>query len=143
MNKKIGSGALERPLPCPLASNAPERNQRAATAESADVTSPAPDVKLPMIVVRRKFYDAFLDGSKTTEYRRHKRPFTEKTFHAGRTIRLAYHYNIRLFPSRLARITRVTIVPAGSLDNFESLRASYPDLAPSDEIIAIGLVLLD
>jgi hypothetical protein len=146
MTEKEWERRAGTPAPLPIGQQRSPRekgNGKAATAENPDVTSTTPDVKLPMIVVRREFYDAFLNGSKTTEYRRNKRPFTTKTFYTGRTVRLAYHYNIRLYPSRLARINQTNIVQACSLDNFASLRKSYPDLTPEDEIICIGLDLLE
>ena len=137
-------GVWKTPAPAPDSQQHPRREDEkgVATSRTADLGQSNPIVKLPMIVVRREFYDAFVNGSKTTEYRRNKRPFTTETFYTGRTIRLAYNYNLNRFPSRLARITDVNILRAGSLDRYTSLQRSYPDLTPEDEIICIGLDLL-
>lgn len=41
-------------------------------------------------------------GAKTTEYRRHRPPFTDRVFYPGRWVRIAYSYNIKLHPTLIA-----------------------------------------
>ena len=95
--------------------------------------------KLPLIIVKRRFYDAFCAGTKTIEYRRHRRPFVASTFYPGRVVRLGYNYDIKRYPGRLARVDAFEArTPSACPD----LSGVYPGLDPSDEIALITLALL-
>jgi hypothetical protein len=52
--------------------------------------------RLPLIVVKRCYYDEFSSGVKTIEYRRHKGQFNACVFYPGRRVRIAYNYNLNL-----------------------------------------------
>ena len=98
---------------------------------------------IPLIVMRRIYYEAFCDGTKTVEYRRHLRPFKQTTYYPGRIVRLTYRYN-KHTPSRLGRITRVNVQPANAFGEeiFAALCQHYPDLTGDAEIIAMSIALL-
>src|SRR5690349_7701024 len=98
-------------------------------------------LKPPLIVVRRAYYEAFVAGRKTVEYRRHRRPFIKSTFYPGRIVRLAYNYNIKAFPSRLAVVRAFDVLPAASVRI--ELLSDYPDLTSTDEIALIRLELVE
>src|SRR5438874_13047801 len=100
------------------------------------------NLKAPLIVMRRPLYDAFLAGTKTIEYRRHRAPFTRNTYYAGRTVRLAYNYNVHKFPSRLARVIAFDVMAAGQVA-IDDLSPYYPNLDPLDEIALIRLDIND
>ena len=53
---------------------------------------------------------------KTIEYRRHKGQFNARVFSrvVGCASGIAYHYNINLYPSRTAIVTRFEVAPAGA-----------------------------
>jgi hypothetical protein len=95
----------------------------------------------PLIVVRRAEYEAFAAGTKTIEYRRHRRPFTRAAFYPGRIVRLAYNFNVKSHPSRLAIVRAFDVRPAASIGI--DLSPYYPDLAASDELALIKLELLN
>lgn len=75
-------------------------------------------------------------GSKTVEFRRHRRPFIASTFRAGRLVRIAYNFDITRNPSLLAMVTAFDVVPARE---HPELRAIYPDLRADDEVALITL----
>jgi hypothetical protein len=96
-------------------------------------------MKIPLIVVKRIYFDEFASGQKTIEYRRYGRVFTERTFYPGRRVRIKYQYNngapelaamVRLFECRLAR-------------DGPDLSAVYPGLKPDDEIALIHLQIIE
>jgi hypothetical protein len=113
------------------------------------VRKPPINGSFPLIVVKRRYYDEFSAGTKTVEYRLHKKPFTERAFYAERWVRIAYNYNIDKNPSLLAVVTRFVALPAFAhfvdlpLDEarakFEALREVYPELTPETELAAIHL----
>jgi hypothetical protein len=98
-------------------------------------------MKIPLLVVRRVFFDQFVSGEKTIEYRRHRPPFTIRTFYPGRQVRLAYTYNITHSISHLVKIASFEIVPARRLWERVPLLDVYPDLLPGDEIAMIGVAM--
>lgn len=100
----------------------------------------AQPVKTPLLVVKRVFFDQFMSGEKTVEYRRHRPPFTVKTFYPGRLVRLAYTYNIKASVSHLVLVASFELIPAHRLiKRLPVLLDIYPDLQRNDEIAAIGI----
>jgi hypothetical protein len=101
------------------------------------------NLKAPMIVVLKPIYQRFISGEKTVEYRRHRAPFTEGVFYVGRIARLAYNYNLKRYPSRLAKVEAFEIARVGDpiLDGID-LASHYGELAPGTEIAMIRLRLL-
>jgi hypothetical protein len=95
--------------------------------------------RFPLIVVKRRYYDEFIAGTKTVEYRRHRKPFTERAFYPGRWVRIAYSYNINKFPSVLARVTGFAVAPAR---DHPAMREVYPQLGDADELALIHLDVL-
>jgi hypothetical protein len=96
---------------------------------------------IPMIIVKRQFYDAFDSGEKTTEYRRHRGLFTARTFWTGRSVRIAYSYNVKRYPSLIALVEGLDVELAET--HLERLRAHYPDLQSTDEIALIHLQVIE
>jgi len=92
--------------------------------------------RLPLIVVKRCYYDEFLAGVKTIEYRRHKGQFNARVFHPGRRMRIAYNYNLNLYPSLTAIVTRFEVTPAST---HPEMLDFYQGLQPNDEIALIHL----
>jgi hypothetical protein len=92
--------------------------------------------RLPLIVVKRCYWDDFRAGTKTIEYRRHKRQFTARVYYPGRRVRIAYNYNLALHPTLMATVKRFEVALASvhpeMLDFYQGLR-------PSDEIALIHL----
>src|ERR1700726_1409986 len=98
--------------------------------------TPPVNARFPLIVVKRVYYDQFAAGTKTIEYRRHRKPFTERAFYIGRWVRIAYNYNINKYPSLIARVTGFELASArGHI----SLLKIYPDLGPDDVLALISL----
>jgi hypothetical protein len=91
-----------------------------------------------LIVVKRVYFGQFASGEKTKEYRRHRPPFTERTFYPGRLVRIAYNYQLGRFPFLLARVTRFEISAAS---DYPAILAVHPFLDPSEEIAVIGLAV--
>jgi hypothetical protein len=91
---------------------------------------------IPLIVVKRVYFDQFAAGTKTIEFRRHRKPFTQRAFYPGRLVRLAYYYDIARNPSLLARVTRFEVAPAR---DHPALLDVYPQLQPDDELALIHL----
>jgi hypothetical protein len=106
-------------------------------AKARSLVTPKP----PLIVVRRRHYEAFIAGLKAIEYRHHRRPFTIATFYPGRVVRLAYNFNVKKHPSRLALVRAFDVLPAASVGI--DLSSHYPDLSPTDEIAMISVELLN
>src|SRR5436305_12848880 len=90
----------------------------------------------PLIVVKRRYFDAFVSGVKRFEYRRHRPPFTRRAFYPGREVRLAYSYNINRHPARLARVVSFELRRACDCPD---LSTAYPDIAATDELAVIEL----
>lgn len=101
------------------------------------------NMKAPLIVVKREFYDQFLAGTKTVEYRRHRRPFLATTYYPGRYVRLAYSYDVNKYPTRLARVVSFEVLRVEQLRASEHmlLQTVYRDLVGSDEIALITIAL--
>src|SRR6266851_5286347 len=95
-------------------------------------------VKAPLIVVRRAYFDQFVSGAKTIEYRRHRPPFTARTFYPGRWVRIAYNYDVKRCPSLLATVISFDVAPAGE---YPKLIEVYPTLLPDDELALIKLAI--
>lgn len=96
--------------------------------------------KIPLIVVKRYYFDEYAAGIKTIEYRRHKPPFTERVFYPSRRVRIKYQYHnsapelaaiVRRFEWALARDVPV------------DLRAVYPGLGGDAEIALIHLKIIE
>lgn len=100
------------------------------------------NLKAPLIVVKKPIYYRYLDGSKTIEYRLHRKPFTRGAFWPGRIVRLAYNYNIKINPSRLARVVAFNVATAGDIGKAIDLASDYGELDPATEIALIELTLL-
>jgi hypothetical protein len=109
--------------------------------------------KRPLIVVKRVFYDAFAAGTKTTEYRRHRPPFTRRSLFPGREILIACNYNIKREPApMLARVLSFDVMPTWQAmeyikvstrgDRVPSLTDMYHNLVDDDEIAAIAVELI-
>jgi hypothetical protein len=62
--------------------------------------TPPINARFPLIVVKRVYFDQFAAGTKMVEYRRHRKPFTQRAFYPGRWVRIAYNYDINKYPSR-------------------------------------------
>jgi hypothetical protein len=99
-------------------------------------STPPINARFPLIVVKRVYYEQFAAGTKTIEYRRHRKPFTKRAFYVGRWVRLAYSYNINKYPSLIARVTEFELAPAR---DHPAMRDIYPDLADDDELALIHL----
>ena len=98
--------------------------------------------KMPMLIVRRVYFDQFLAGTKDTEYRRHRHAFNERVFYPGRRIRLGYHYNIKLVPSVIAVVVAFEVKQARHLKHqAAALLDVYPDLTADQEIAIIKLMI--
>jgi hypothetical protein len=100
------------------------------------VRNPPINGSFPLIVVKRRYYDEFSAGTKTVEYRLHKKPFTERAFYPDRWVRIAFNYNIDKNPSLLAMVTRFAVEPAR---NHPAMFELYPDMAPDTELALITL----
>lgn len=87
----------------------------------------------PLIVVKRRWFDRFADGSKTIEYRRHRGQFTACTFYPGRRVRIAYSYNIRRTGWIDATVTRFEVRRAAEVPAEDR----YDDMAAADEMALI------
>jgi hypothetical protein len=92
---------------------------------------------IPLIAVRRGYYEAFRAGSKTIEYRRHKPPFTARVFYPGRRVRIRCGYG-RAYPELPATVTRFETKPLAEVPEMEGF---YADMRPDDEIALIHLQL--
>ncbi len=95
-------------------------------------------VRTPLIVVKRAYFDQFAAGSKTVEYRRHRPPFTARTFYPGRWVRIAYNYDVKRCPSLIAQVISFDVAPAR--DHPELIEV-YPTLLPDDELALIKLAI--
>jgi hypothetical protein len=98
--------------------------------------TPPINARFPLIVVKRVYYEQFAAGTKTVEYRRHRKPFTERAFYVGRWVRLAYNYDINKYPSLIARVTGFELAPA---HDHPAMRDVYPDLGDDDELALIHI----
>lgn len=92
--------------------------------------------KSPLIVVKRKYYDQFVSGEKTIEYRRIRGSFTERVYYSGRRVKLAYNYDIGRFPYLTATVTCFAQQPARLCPQLMELD---PTLDPDEPIAAIYL----
>ena len=95
-------------------------------------------VKPALIVVRRVYFERFASGAKTIEYRRHRPPFTARVFYPGRLVRIAYNYDLKRFPTLLARVIGFDVAPARE---HPELREIWPGLLDGDEIALIKLAI--
>jgi hypothetical protein len=93
--------------------------------------------KPALLIIKRSYWDQFADGTKTIEYRRHRRMFTTRTFWPGRSVRIVYQYR-NATPTLMAEVTRFDVDRAA---NHPFMTEIYPDLAPSDEIALIHLAV--
>jgi hypothetical protein len=94
--------------------------------------------KPAVLVVKRVYWNAFADGTKTIEYRRHRGLFTAKTFRPGRDVLIYYHYWFDRYPSLNAMVLDFTVDVAA---NHPNMLAVYPDLKPTDEVALIHLAV--
>jgi hypothetical protein len=106
--------------------------------------TPPINARFPLIVVKRAYFEQFEEGTKTVEYRLHRKPFTRHAFYPGRFVRLAYNYDIKRYPSLIARIVTFEVLRVEQLRASEhiDLTRHYPDLRASDEIALIALDVL-
>jgi hypothetical protein len=98
--------------------------------------SPPINARFPLLVVKRVYYEQFAAGSKTVEYRLHRKPFTKHAFYPGRFVRLAYNYDVKRYPSMLAIVRSFELAPAR---DHAALRDVYPQLRDDDELALITL----
>jgi hypothetical protein len=71
-------------------------------------------VKPALLVVRRVYFERFASGAKTIEHRRHRPPFTARTFYPGRRlVRIAYNYNVAKLPSLIAQVISFDVMRGG------------------------------
>lgn len=113
------------------------------------MSGPPVNARLPLIVVKRVYFDQYAAGTKTIEYRRHRKPFTRTAFYPGRWVRIAPNFNIKKHPALIAEIVSFRACPAfecfealplqRARDQFERLRELYPGIEPETEIAMIGL----
>jgi hypothetical protein len=100
------------------------------------------NAKLPLIVVKRVYFDQFASGEKTVEYRRHRPPFTSRAFYPGRWVRITNNYNLARTPVLLAQVVSFEIDSAHRLlSRVPALALIYPDLLSEEEIAAIALAV--
>lgn len=92
----------------------------------------------PLIVVKRRYFDQFLSGEKNIEYRRLRGQFNAAVFRPGRSVRIAYNYNLKLFPFLDATVTAFEALTALNCPDLLSL---HPDISPSETIAAIHLCI--
>jgi hypothetical protein len=92
--------------------------------------------RLPLIVVKRCYYNEFLSGVKTIEYRRHKGQFNAHVFYPGRRVRIASNYDLTPCPSLTAIATRFEVASASV---HPEMRDFYQELQATDEIAVIHL----
>jgi hypothetical protein len=92
--------------------------------------------RVPIIVVKRRFYDQFASGEKTIEYRRHRPPFTIRVFYPERRVRIAYTYNLSMRPHLDAVVRSFDVA---LLSAYPRLREIYPDMEFDDELALIAL----
>jgi hypothetical protein len=106
--------------------------------------TPPLNARFPLLVVKRVYYEQFAAGTKTIEYRLHRKPFTKRTYYPGRFVRLAYNYDIKRYPSLIARIVTFEVLRVDQLRASEhiDLTRHYPDLRAPDEIALITLDVL-
>ena len=95
-------------------------------------------VKVPLIVVRRAYFKLFAGGAKTIEYRRHRPPFTARTFYPGRWVRIAYNYDVKRCPSLLATVISFDVAPAGE---YPKMLEIFPNMLLDDELALITLAI--
>ena len=94
---------------------------------------------IPLIVVKRVYFDEYATGRKTIEYRRYGRMFTERTFYPGRRVRIKYQYNNNA-PELAATVRRFEWALACDGPDLSTV---YPSLKPDDEIALIHLQIVD
>lgn len=99
------------------------------------------NARLPLIVVKRHWFDEFAAGRKTVEYRRYGRMFTERTFYPGRTVRITFNYNPVRSPFLLAIVKAFQRVFARDVPDMPI--GVYPDLTPNDALALIHLEIID
>jgi hypothetical protein len=92
--------------------------------------------RVPLIVVKRRWFDAFATGLKTVEYRRYGRTFTERTFYPGRPVRIWFSYDPRRSGELSATVRKFERVTAQVCPE---ILAIYSDLTMRDLIAAIHL----
>jgi hypothetical protein len=95
------------------------------------------------LVVKRDFFEAFANGTKTIEYRQNKPPFTARNFWPGRPVLVAYHYDA--YPHLAAVCAGFAVAPLSTLDDpiIDRLRAIYPRLDAAAAIALISLRVVD
>jgi hypothetical protein len=102
--------------------------------------TPPINARFPLLVVKRVYYEQFAAGTKTVEYRLHRKPFTKRTYYPGRFVRLAYNYDVKRYPSMLAIVRSFELGTAGDIgDHHPAIYDAYPDLEPDDELALITL----
>lgn len=116
-------------------------NEESASAPTAEVNP-----RRPLIVVKRVYFNEFASGIKTIEYRRHRPPYTRRTFSPGREVRIAWTYNIKRCPKPLlARAESFDVCWASETppEIYAALGLLYPGLQPDAEIAVISLKLIN
>jgi hypothetical protein len=63
------------------------------------------------VILRRQWFDAFVDGSKTEEWRRYGAHFNEETCSIGRQVTLALGYTRRRMTGRIRSFRTVRLKP--------------------------------
>lgn len=94
-------------------------------------------MRVPVIVVRRIYFDQFRSGAKTVEYRRHRRPLTIKVFYPGRRVTIACGYT----KGRLTLHATVRRFEVKPLRQVPEMAGFYADLGPEDELALIHLTI--
>lgn len=92
----------------------------------------------PLIVVKRRYFEEFVSGTKTIEYRRHRGQFTARTFYPGRLVRIAYTYNIWRTGWLDAVVERFETRPAAECPAGDR----YEDMKPDARMALIHLRLI-
>ena len=91
--------------------------------------------KALFIPLKREYYEAFADGSKTTEYRRHERGWNEKNCRIGRKVVLSLGYGKQ---SRMNGIVRSFQIVSGK--DLSGVKDVYG--TDDIEIAAIGIDII-
>jgi hypothetical protein len=96
--------------------------------------------RLPLIVVKRCYYDEFLSGRKTIEYRRHKGQFTNRFPLGGSRCRCHQGGEIRWVEASYTAIHHVLTNPiyAGAYVYGRTRQEIVLDLGAKDSPAAIG-----
>ena len=88
--------------------------------------------------MRRPYFDEFVSGTKTIEFRRHRRPFTERVYYPGRRVVITFRYNLApRLPAIVVRFESKPLIQVPDMIGF------YSDMEMLDEVALIHLAISD